>query len=933
MSNEAGKSPTVFISYSHKDEDWKDRLVTHLGVLREQGLLDLWDDRQIGAGEEWEQKINDAMSSASVAILLVSPDSLTSKFILRQEVSRLLQRREQEGLLIYPVIVKSCAWQKVPWLSRMQVRPRDGKPLASFRGDRRDQAMSNIATEIFDQLNVSSPSPHQPTPERLPRNRIEIKRLPITGKDLFGREQELKLIDDAWAGNKINVLSLVAWGGVGKSALVNHWLSKMALDDYRSAKRVYGWSFYSQGTTDRAVSADQFIEAALTWFGDKDPNKGSPWDKGERLAGLVGEQRALLVLDGLEPLQHPPGPDEGRLKDQALQALLRQLAARNEGLCLISTRVAVTDFSSFEGGTVARVDLEHLSPEAGAEVLGALGVKGAQTELEQASREFAGHSLALTLLGSYLSDVFGGDVSRRAEVSGLEGDVRHGGHAQKVMTSYEKWFGEGPELSVLRVLGLFNRPADREAVDALRSAPAIHGLTDSLQGLSETNWQRVLSKLRRARLLTSANPTQPGTLDTHPLVREHFGHQLKHDQPDAWREGNDRLYEHLKNRTKEFPDTVEELAPLYAAITHGCEAGRHQEALDEVYYGRICRGKEFFSTNKLGAFGADLAALVSFFDPPWQNPVPNLTDADQAFILGQAGFRLRALGRLAEAVQPLQAGLESIISMADWRNAATAAGNLSEIYLTLGDLRQAMAYAEQSRKLADTSGDSFRRIVSEAKLANALSQAGQLSEAEAAFREAELMQQGWQPQSPLLNSLGSFLYCDLLLEQGKYQEVESRAAQTLQVARQNLLLLIIALDLLSLGRAHLLRAREGKAGDYVQATDYLNQAVDGLRLAGHLEFLSRGLLARAELNVVKGDFSRAQADLDEALSITVRGGMRLHEADCHLGYARLHVAQGEKEKARESWAKAKEMIERMGYGRRKKDVEEIGRQLEEMAGE
>jgi hypothetical protein len=260
MSKEAGKKPTVFISYSHKDEEWKDRLVTHLGVLREQGLLDLWDDRQIGAGEEWEQKINDAMNSASVAVLLVSPDSLTSQFILRQEVSRLLQRREQEGLLVYPVIVKSCAWQKVPWLSRMQVRPRDGKPLASFRGDRRDQAMSDIATEIFDQLNVSSPSPHQPTPERLARSRIEIKRLPITGKDLFGREQELKLLDEAWAGNKTNVLSLVAWGGVGKSALVNHWLAKMALDDYRGAERVYGWSFYSQGTTDRAVSADQFID-------------------------------------------------------------------------------------------------------------------------------------------------------------------------------------------------------------------------------------------------------------------------------------------------------------------------------------------------------------------------------------------------------------------------------------------------------------------------------------------------------------------------------------------------------------------------------------------------------------------------------------------------------------------------------------------------
>jgi tetratricopeptide (TPR) repeat protein len=443
----------------------------------------------------------------------------------------------------------------------------------------------------------------------------------------------------------------------------------------------------------------------------------------------------------------------------------------------------------------------------------------------------------------------------------------------------------------------------------------------------------VLSKLRRARLLAAANPTQPGTLDTHPLVREHFGQQLKRDRPDAWREGNDCLYEHLKKRTKEFPDTIEELAPLYAAVAHGCAAGRYQEALDEVYYRRIGRGKEFFSTNKLGAFGADLAALVSFFDPPWQKPVPQLPDQYQAFILNQAGFRLRALGRLTEAVQPSQAGLKARISLEDWSNASAAASNHSELYLTLGDLRQALFYAEQSIELADKSDDSFRRMVGEGTLANALFQAGRLSEAEAAFRKAEGMQKDRQPQYSLLYSLGGFQYCDLLLEQGKYEEVENRAAQTLQVAKRNLWLLDIALDLLSLGRAYLLRAREGKTGDYAQATDYLNQAVDGLRLAGTLDYLPRGLLARAELNIVKRDFSRARDDLDEALSIAMRGEMRLYEAGCHLGYARLHVAQGEKEQAQESLTTARMMIERMGYHRRDKDVAEIGRQLEEMPDE
>jgi tetratricopeptide (TPR) repeat protein len=764
-------------------------------------------------------------------------------------------------------------------------------------------------------------------------SQVNITRLPVTGKDLFGRERALQQLDEAWDGKKTNVLSLVAWGGVGKSALVNKWLAQMAENDYRGASNVYAWSFYSQGTTDKAVSADQFIEAALTWFGDLDPNKGSPWDKGERLARLVGSERSLLILDGLEPLQYPPGPDEGRLKDQALQSLLRSLAAHNEGLCLISTREAVTDLSSFEGRTVTRIDLEHLSPEAGAEVLRAQGVKGSEDELKRASEEFGGHSLALTLLGSYLNDVYDGDVRRRTEVRGLEDDERHGRHAQKVMTSYEKWLGEGPELAVLRMLGLFNRPADKGAMTALRAAPVIKGLTETIRPLSEHKWKQVLAKLRRAKLLLEPSENNPDTLDTHPLIREHFGQQLKRENPNAWKAANYRLYEHLKRTAKVFPNTLEEMTPLYAAVAHGCEASRHQEAFDEVYVKRICRGQEAFSIKKLGAIGVDLVALNSFFDSPWQQPVSALTDAAKASVLVVAGFCLRALGQLTEAVQPMQAGLESELLLEFWESAAAAAGNLSECYLTIGDLQKALDYAAQSIELADKYRGSFQRILNRAAMADALHQAGRLLEAENVFCEAEQIHKEQEPAFPLLSSFQGFLYCDLLIDQGKYQEVQSRVTQTIQIARQQKWLLDIGVNFLSWGRAHLIQAQMEKTNDYAQATDCLNQAVDGLRQAGTLHNLPFGLLARAESQTLKRDFIRAQADLEEALSIAERGSMGLHQADCHLGYARLYVVEGEKEKAQESWAKAKEMIERMGYHRRDKDVVKIEQQLKEMPDE
>jgi hypothetical protein len=228
--------------------------------------------------------------------------------------------------------------------------------------------------------------------------------LPVTGRSVFGREEALAFLDRAWANRHVNVVTVVAWAGVGKSTLINFWLKRMAAEHYRSAKLVFGWSFYRQGIGEGGSSAEEFVESALSWFGDPDPRLGTAWEKGERLAKLIGRRRTLLVLDGLEPLQNPPGPGEGRLREASLQALLRELAAFNTGLCIVTTRLPIADLANHEHTSAPRIDLEQLSGDAGARLLRALGVKGPEAELQRASSEFSGHCLALTLLGSYLSD-------------------------------------------------------------------------------------------------------------------------------------------------------------------------------------------------------------------------------------------------------------------------------------------------------------------------------------------------------------------------------------------------------------------------------------------------------------------------------------------------------------------------------------------------
>ncbi|WP_438025810.1 toll/interleukin-1 receptor domain-containing protein [Sorangium sp. So ce233] len=145
--------PTVFISYHHQDKEWKDRLVQHLKVIEKQGLLEVWDDARIGAGENWRQEIAREIARARIAVLLVSADFLTSDFVLTEEVPRLLRGRQATGLRVVPVLVRPCLWQAVPWLAEMRLRPHDGRALSAGAGHSVDANLAAISGEILREIN------------------------------------------------------------------------------------------------------------------------------------------------------------------------------------------------------------------------------------------------------------------------------------------------------------------------------------------------------------------------------------------------------------------------------------------------------------------------------------------------------------------------------------------------------------------------------------------------------------------------------------------------------------------------------------------------------------------------------------------------------------------------------------------------------------
>ena len=544
-------------------------------------------------------------------------------------------------------------------------------------------------------------------------------------RHLIGRDDDLARLTRAWDQSlqdqaaRPHILSLVALGGEGKTALLAHWATQMAQDGWRGCDAAFGWSFYSQGTEQQvAASSELFIQQALLFFGEVElaASNQSGVEKARRLAHVIAARRVLLLLDGVEPLQYAPtGPMRGELKDQALAQLLRTLALGNRGLCVLTTRYAMTDLQGCWDSSAPQHAVRRLSTAAGVTLLRGLGVNGGQTACEQLVESVQGHALCLNLFGTYLRDAHHGDIKQRGRVRLAEADAKErGGHAFRVMDAYAAWLGGDGEagqraLALLSLLGLFERPASANCIDALLQAPAIGGLTDAFQAQDESAINLCVTRLQDAHLLTQHRaPDGAITLDAHPLLREYFAQRLQTSNPAAWQAGHSRLYWHLTEHTKDKAQpTLEDLQPLYQAVAHGCLAGMQQQACEEGYTARIVRRNEFYSTRKLGAFGADLGAVTCFFVQSWRQVSPALREADQARLLGDAAFCLRALGRLREADEPLRASFAMHVKQAHWQRAAAAAGNLSELALTRGNLAAAMVEADQAVRLADRSGDAY----------------------------------------------------------------------------------------------------------------------------------------------------------------------------------------------------------------------------------
>jgi len=252
------------------------------------------DEDELQPGIPWQQMLEAGIKHSKSVAVLVGKDGLGPWEDEEMQAALVLAVKDKRPCI--PVLLPGASSKPdLPMFlgNRTWVDLRAG-----FTKDGLAKVVWGITGKKPDRIQFDhSPPVGEPAP------RISPTRLSVTGKKFVGRQPELRMLDNAWnsAGNqKINIVSLIGQGGEGKSAIALEWYTRRVRGGWQGAKRVFDWSFYSQGTTAQSsASADDFFNAAFDWFGYAEEVPKDPWAKGAKLSEIIGAERSAITVHRL----------------------------------------------------------------------------------------------------------------------------------------------------------------------------------------------------------------------------------------------------------------------------------------------------------------------------------------------------------------------------------------------------------------------------------------------------------------------------------------------------------------------------------------------------------------------------------------------------------------------------------------------------------
>ncbi|MGH8896561.1 MAG: SIR2 family protein [Egibacteraceae bacterium] len=772
---------------------------------------------------------------------------------------------------------------------------------------------SVLPAEVTFSLPATAPEPRGPAaPQRWAHETTEDDRYtePAGALDWL----------DRWAADpSVRAIAVTGIGGLGKTALLGHWLKREGGASRRPNQGLLFWSF----NADRSVEG--FLDALLGFATEE---LGLEILVGRKVDAAVAVLRGtplVVVLDGLEVLQERPGDataeEPGRFTyGEFLEADLRELldvACRDDhgGLVLLTSRFPFTDLDGFLGTSLRRLALNRLNSPEGAALLARSGVGGSEEDRREVARGLNGHPLALRVFAAALAREPHADPIRLAEAvfGALHEDDTLEGKLVQLLDFYEAQL----PLSWRALLGIVALFPDQVPLGTVTQfARELCGAKDCLEGHSDAQLRADLDALSADGLLVREYGfSDEEVYACHPVVRAHFRAMLIGGDPANATRAADLLTSALIGQV----ETLEQARAVTTAIGLLLDAGEVEQA-EALYQERlVTEGASLFRHLAWAREGLSCALLFVGDDF-----VGDDARRDQVRERGHLPLHLNRVGIFARNAAELELADRfyrargAIAEGAnDRKNLSLNLRNQAELLTDLGRLAEAEAAARQALKLDRDIDNAKGERNALSRLAVACDRQGRVAEALKAFKDADAIERQEGLEGASLFYLGGIWYVDLLLRFGWVAEARERTEANLQICEhygwgQN-----VARCRWLLGRLDTL------AGAFDTAAEHLTAAEATFRGGRMLAELPPVLLAQADLARRRRDWIQAERYVGEALGLAAPRRMRLHHADALVLRGRItldRVGSEGAERALDDAEAARSLAQGCGYAWAERDA-------------
>ena len=705
--------------------------------------------------------------------------------------------------------------------------------------------------------------------------------------NFVGRKEMLETITEWYKNPEVRIGALIGWGGVGKSAIVRKWYDNLDSNGIKP-DGIFWWGFY------RNAYLEQFLNALLRYVsqGRIEPETiKSTWEKTDRIKEYIHQGTYLIILDGLEQMQKSESGDEfGKMIHREITELLHYLAdvPETDGLCLITTRYPLKDLTEWLERGYKKLSLIDLSIPDSLSMLRERGVKGSEEDMTEVINRYKGHALSLTSLAGYVNRYYDGDIKQAPEVEFVLGDRERFKDVNKLLRKYAEKMSDSERI-FLNIFSLFRTEVtENDFAIVFRHKVKGTEFNKVLVRMHELDFRDLVSGLVDWRLI-SYDETKK-TYTTHPLIKGYFESTLDEKIKKFCHK---HIYQYFGLYATEWPETLEEMQPLFEQVYHGCAARLYDEVFFDVFWEKIERRSEGLIKFKLSAWETYLSLIKTFFPEGDLSQMPRVRKKRwQSYLFAEAGIALKNIGRPTEAEEPNLAGLKIDIENKDWENASVAYTNVADLQFRTGELESGLESAKKALDAAEKAKSDRDITNSKAYLAWILHLLGKSEEADNWFRRADELRIKIDPDGNRLYSIYGIFYADFLTLMKRIDEALELIKQNLEICQMNNWQVITSECHRCLG------AIERIKGNHNEAEIHLQNAIEIVRRLGMPFFEIEALLESDRLHLDMKRHEEAIRDAKEVLKTCARTDFKLYEPEAEIVQSKAYLALNDIEQAK-----------------------------------